>query len=262
MRLLANKLRSRSGSSILLALMFLLIVTFVGSSVLVSATGNAGRLNKMRERRQRYLSERSAAMVLRDQLVSAADARTLTIEATQTTTTVTTVGTGTTTVDTTVEHFPKVTPPNADKCSQFHELMFQAAIAKRQEFMGYAAGTAGVNLPVSDRNWKDWAQDGPIPVTPTTGEIQIEIQNAAGKPIDQAIKGAYSCEIVNDGRTILFRISFEQLSVVVRGDMRTTNLTQSLVSDVVDGNQRTVVKNGGTKTVITWQKPTIVKGGD
>lgn len=262
MRFLANKLRSRSGSSILLALMFLLIVTFVGSSVLVSATGNAGRLNNMRERRQRYLSERSAAMILRDQLVSAADAKTLTIEATQTTTTVTTVGTGTTNVTTTVENFPKVMPPNADKCTQFHELMFQAAIAKCQESMGFTAGTAGVNLPVSDRNWKDWVQDAAIPVTPTTGQIQVEVQNSAGKKVDQAIDGVYSCKVINDGRTILFRISFEQLSVVVRGDMRTTNLTQSLVSDNVDGNQRTVVKNGGTKTVITWQKPTIVKGGD
>ncbi len=51
----------------ILAMVFLLFCTFVGSSVLVSATANAYRVNHLSDQ-QNFLTERSAALLLTDEL--------------------------------------------------------------------------------------------------------------------------------------------------------------------------------------------------
>ena len=67
MKKLQRKLRSRTGASMLLALVFLLFCSFVGSSVLVSATANAYRVAQVAEQ-QDFLNQRSAALLLGDEL--------------------------------------------------------------------------------------------------------------------------------------------------------------------------------------------------
>lgn len=67
MRNIKRKLRSRVGASMILALVFLMFCSFVGSSVLVSATANAARLAHHREQ-QDFLNQRSAALLLSDEL--------------------------------------------------------------------------------------------------------------------------------------------------------------------------------------------------
>ena len=64
---LQRKLRSRTGASMLLALVFLLFCSFVGGSVLVSATANAYRVAHIAEQ-QDFLNQRSAALLLSDRL--------------------------------------------------------------------------------------------------------------------------------------------------------------------------------------------------
>ena len=64
---LQRKLRSRTGASMLLALVFLLFCSFVGGSVLVSATANAYRVAHLSEQ-QDFLNQRSAALLLGDEL--------------------------------------------------------------------------------------------------------------------------------------------------------------------------------------------------
>lgn len=64
---LQRKLRSRTGASMLLALVFLLFCSFVGGSVLVSATANAYRVAHIAEQ-QDFLNQRSAALLLGDEL--------------------------------------------------------------------------------------------------------------------------------------------------------------------------------------------------
>lgn len=64
---LQRKLRSRTGASMLLALVFLLFCSFIGGSVLVSATANAYRVAQVAEQ-QDFLNQRSAALLLSDQL--------------------------------------------------------------------------------------------------------------------------------------------------------------------------------------------------
>lgn len=60
MNALKNKWRSRRGASILLALLFLLICLMVGSSVLMAAASNAGKIKSNKEEQQKYLTLSSA----------------------------------------------------------------------------------------------------------------------------------------------------------------------------------------------------------
>ena len=64
---LQRKLRSRTGASMLLALVFLLFCSFIGSTVLVSATATAYRVAQVAEQ-QDFLNQRSAALLLGDEL--------------------------------------------------------------------------------------------------------------------------------------------------------------------------------------------------
>lgn len=67
MKNLQRKLRSKTGASMILALVFLLFCSFVGGSVLVSATANAYRVAHLAEQ-QDFLNQRSAALLLGDEL--------------------------------------------------------------------------------------------------------------------------------------------------------------------------------------------------
>lgn len=61
-----KKLRSRAGASMILALVFMLFCSFVGSSVLASATANAQRVAQLAEQ-QDFMLQRSAALLMADQ---------------------------------------------------------------------------------------------------------------------------------------------------------------------------------------------------
>jgi hypothetical protein len=61
-----NKLRSRAGASMILAMVFMLFCSFVGSTVLASATANAQRVAQLAEQ-QDFMLQRSAALLVSDQ---------------------------------------------------------------------------------------------------------------------------------------------------------------------------------------------------
>lgn len=67
MKHIKKKLRSRVGASLILAMVFMLFCSFVGGSVLASATANAQRVAQHAEQ-QDFLLERSAALLASDQL--------------------------------------------------------------------------------------------------------------------------------------------------------------------------------------------------
>lgn len=68
MKSVKNKLSSKSGASMLLALVFLMFCMFVGGSVLAAATANGSRTARQKENQQAYLSQRSASLLLADLL--------------------------------------------------------------------------------------------------------------------------------------------------------------------------------------------------
>lgn len=68
MNRISHKLRSRSGASMIIALVFLLFCMFIGGAVLASASANGARAAKQTQQQQAYLDQRSAALLLADQL--------------------------------------------------------------------------------------------------------------------------------------------------------------------------------------------------
>lgn len=66
MNQIKNKLRSRAGVSMILAMVFMLFCSFVGSTVLASATANAQRVAQLAEQ-QDFMLQRSAALLVSDQ---------------------------------------------------------------------------------------------------------------------------------------------------------------------------------------------------
>ena len=63
-----EKLKSNTGSTLILALLFMLICVFVGGSVLVAATVNGDRLSGKREEQQALLNQRSIVSVMVSEL--------------------------------------------------------------------------------------------------------------------------------------------------------------------------------------------------
>lgn len=68
MNCVKRKLKSTGGASIIIALLFFLICCTVGVSVLAAAKANASRLVSQRESEEAYLTVRSAAQLMREEL--------------------------------------------------------------------------------------------------------------------------------------------------------------------------------------------------
>lgn len=68
MKTLCRKLNSRTGASIVVALLFFLLCLTVGAVVLTAASANAGRVKRIEGEQQAYFAVRSAAELLRDEV--------------------------------------------------------------------------------------------------------------------------------------------------------------------------------------------------
>ena len=66
--MLARKLKSNRGVSILMGLLLLLVCALAGAAALTAAGSNAGRYTHLREDQQRYLAVASAVRLVRDEL--------------------------------------------------------------------------------------------------------------------------------------------------------------------------------------------------
>ena len=68
---LSQKLQSKKGATLLIVIVFMMFCVFIGGSVLAAATANASRLKRSIATEQAYLSQRSAALLIAEQLYSA-----------------------------------------------------------------------------------------------------------------------------------------------------------------------------------------------
>ena len=66
--MLARKLKSNRGMSIVMGLLLLLVCITAGTAALTAAASNAGRYTHLRQDQQRYLTVASAARLVRDEL--------------------------------------------------------------------------------------------------------------------------------------------------------------------------------------------------
>lgn len=66
--MLRNRIRSNSGATILLALLFFLLCAMAGSIILSAGSAAAGRISGLKESEQAFYSATSAAQVMRDEI--------------------------------------------------------------------------------------------------------------------------------------------------------------------------------------------------
>ena len=66
--MLRNRIRSNSGATILLALLFFLLCAMAGSIILSAGSAAAGRISGLKESEQAFYSVTSAAQVMRDEI--------------------------------------------------------------------------------------------------------------------------------------------------------------------------------------------------
>lgn len=66
--MLRNRIRSNSGATILLALLFFLLCALAGSIILSAGSAAAGRISGLKETEQSFYSVTSAAQVMRDEI--------------------------------------------------------------------------------------------------------------------------------------------------------------------------------------------------
>ena len=69
-----GKLHSRTGASMLIALLFFLVAMTVGAVVLTAASANAGRVTRNRQEQQNYLAVASAAELVKEDIAGAPEA--------------------------------------------------------------------------------------------------------------------------------------------------------------------------------------------
>lgn len=243
-----RSLHSKAGSSLLLALAFFLLCSFVGSTVLAAAAGNAGRMAGLRQQRQDYFSQRSAAAVLEEHL---SEELKLTID--KTTTTVTTKvanDLGGVTVS-------RGDPTYAIKChapagqKALDTLLYQAA-ANAYRASGDAGAAPGVifeGFPEDVSNY--WES-----LYPSTGSGSI-VLTLDGTDLENQLFD-YTCD---DGYGFALAPGGEnaQLHLYLPASVTKSSVTTA-VQVVVNGNTSTETETKTQTITISWQAPVVRKG--
>lgn len=235
MKSIRKRLQSRTGASIIIAMAFFLIAFFVGSTVLAAATANGGRLKDMKAHRQEFLKERSAALLLKEQLQSAPQ---LTITNTETTVTDYTTQPTQVNVTTSVE----INGTYDAGCNDLQKVMYQAVM--NQSVKEYKKNLGGAESMMTVKlQGIDSSTDA---MYPEKGKIAV---NVNGEPID----GEYSCSVnEKNGKVIAFQVKFSQVTLWV--SVNATTGSKVLTSE---GNTRHTAQ----EVNFYWSEPVIVKGG-
>lgn len=243
-----RSLRSKAGSSLLLALAFFLLCSFVGSTVLAAAAGNAGRMAGLRQQRQDYFSQRSAAAVLEEHL---SEELKLTID--KTTTTVTTKvanDLGGVTVS-------RGDPTYAIKChapagqKALDTLLYQAA-ANAYRASGDAGAAPGVifeGFPEDVSNyWESlYPSTGSGSIALTLGSEALETQ-----PFGYTCDDGYGFTLAPGGENA-------QLHLYLPASVTKTSVTTAVEVEVT-GNTSTETETKTQTITISWQAPVVRKG--
>lgn len=252
MQSLKEKLHSAKGSSLLIVMVYFLLCLFVGGVVLTAATANGGRLAAMKADHQANYAQRSAAMVVQDELK---DKKTSLVIKKITTTTRVTTANGTTTVSETVTYALKIS--GQDGTSMLQNIIQQAAAKV------YLEKGARSTTPTFDK-----LMHAETPITTQdmlyddTGVIVFTVGG-------MELTGKYSCNHVSDKQFGTFVIQFSgpgegddcQVSLVIPASVDTRNESVGVTTSVdSDHNTRTDIREQIERTTVTWSDPVIRKG--
>lgn len=241
-------LHSKAGSSLLLALAFFLLCSFVGSTVLAAAAGNAGRMAGLRQQRQDYFSQRSAAAVLEEQL---SEELKLTIKKETTTVTTKTANDlgGVTVIPGDPSYAIECSAPADQKA--LDTLLYQAA-ANAYRASGDAGAAPGVifeGFPEDVSNyWESlYPSTGSGSIALTMGSEALETQ-----PFGYTCDDGYGFTLAPGGENA-------QLHLYLPASVTKSSVTTA-VNVVVNGNVSTETETKTQTITISWQAPVVRKG--
>lgn len=276
MNLITRKLRSKTGASMLIAMVFMLFCLFVGGSVLAAATANGSRVAHMVEQ-QVYLDQRSSAMLISDELQSGSSHQLIVHDVTQVVQRITVGNGGVTTPvgDPVTYHTITFQAPSGLEMTPLQRVMYETTVWRYLEEHDIDLNNAtNLTIQVKDFTYQDGTEITSIqgsgssgfwfPTSTTNGQITIRGTNGSTQ---FASFYAYYESDDNDG-LYDFLVSFgedSQLKVI----MHAFTGTRTPVERVNKGQW---TSGGGTpydaeittisqQFVISWDAPLIEKGG-
>ena len=237
-----RKLSSKSGASMLLAMVFLMFCLFIGGSVLAAATANGSRVEHLKNDQQNYLSQRSAMLLMAD-LLTDEDGNPLNITIKEVTKPQTVDGVTTDVTTATFSCANLTTTPNP-----LQQMVFECIIknaAPSSTVQNYSALKLGALTG-------DGAKTGTITITEP-------VANAGGEARTLTAKYTFS----NDyDLKILFDFTPAGGAAT---STESAYLTLTMDGKVNRGTPSNVTVGGVTTTTvttsITWGAPEIQKGG-
>lgn len=280
MKELHKKLRSRAGASMLLALVFMLFCTFIGSSVLASATANAQRVAQMAEQ-QDFLLERSAALLVSDQLqLDSGDYLRLTVVDQRRNIQAVTVGNGgvVTIIPGKVMEDRVITfqvNATAD-LTDMHRLMLESAVWRylRENAAGETPTVEIQNFPDSITSTSQFLFSDPISgADPDNyiieGSLTVTCSNLSGTTVSGIPTYTANFSIGRDTNAYDFFVDFganSQLKMTMNAFSGTNSpitIKNPATEDTgfFENNDTVQITTVSTQTTISWENPLIEKGG-
>lgn len=277
MQTITRKLRSKAGASLLLAMVFLMFCVFVGGSILSAAAANGYRIKHLSDQQQ-YLDERSAALLITDELTSPEDIdmRVTIIDVSRTIQPIS-ISNGGLVSDTgipTTEHTILVQLPVGLRLTAMQRLAVEVSI---WQYLKNAGATSTDAISLSNFVYNNGNSD--IPVTsvsefwytydlsssaPFTGTVDITgiLSNGSAFASHQAHFIAHNGADMYD-----FEVNFgegSQMSVCMNASYRVkTPVTSSQITEYASGSTDYArITTKSTQTAIIWSNPKIEKGGN
>lgn len=286
-----QKLFSRRGSSMILALVFLLFCTFVGGSVLAIATANSARIKHLTAEEQQFLNQRSAVRVMQDALTKSyrpaagADPITppqvrLTVHVVTTTTQVVELldGGGREPVGDPVKTIQfAFSAVESDTKPAIQRLVYESAIRRVLDMYDYNATLDTVALenleflPLTGSDTVTLDDLGDLWLTTSDGsQLQITLTDTSNVVPDDSVTAQVICQGGDDPYHfwVTFgengqdaQVSLRMLAMISQrpgqqGAPRYENEREENGATLAD------MKTDSTVTItITWESPAIVKGG-
>lgn len=247
MKSMIQKLSSKSGASMLLALVFLLFCLMVGGSVLSAATANGSRAARKKTDQQDYLSQRSASLLLADMLKSTDDsAMQLTIKD------VTTEGKNSDDTETVKTRNITFMIHGNSGDSELQMLLYELGMAKYLGTLDSSAEYSSNYINFED-GYSFSSVDAPAP----NGEISVAL---SAEGMTDTLSARYYTNTDGD-----FFIDYAVTPPVAEGEEtqppQHSYVTLSMKCYTAPGNPVTVNGVTTTTTVIRWDDPVIEKGG-
>ena len=282
MKFLSRKLRQKNGSSMLIAMVFMLFCVFVGGSVLTAATANGSRVARLSQQ-QDFLNQRSAALLVADELRDPAGF-TLNMMIYDDTSVATEiqVGNGGVIVDkpggqVVTSRTITFRLPDGTSLTPFQRVMAELTVWRYCKdnavskdgalirFINFWYGSDGSAKELTNLS-EFWLQFDLISGNPKEGSVTTAVKNSMNAPIAD-FQARYS---IGTGAEDLYDFSVDfgassQLQVR-RNAISSTNpsLHTEMITDrpLPDGSKFAARVNTDAKTiVVSWQQPMIEKGG-